>query len=80
LIEKNLRIKGEIQFTSAQEILLKESDRYIALCVDGKRYDIGVPEGLVETMVALALYSPYAHNLYETVAEVNRQKPAAGKE
>jgi UTP--glucose-1-phosphate uridylyltransferase len=79
LIDNDLRNKGEIQFTSAQEILLRESDRYIALCVEGKRYDIGVPDGLVETMVALALYSPYARKIYETVADVERQKLAAAK-
>ncbi len=77
LIDNDLRNKGEIQFTSAQEILLKESERYIALCIEGTRYDMGVPEGFVETQVALALYSPYVKNLYETVAEVERQKLAA---
>ncbi len=79
LIDNNQRIKGEIQFTSAQEILLRESSRYIALCIDGKRYDMGVPEGLIETQTALALNSPYAHKLYETVAAIERQKLTAAR-
>jgi UTP--glucose-1-phosphate uridylyltransferase len=77
LITNDIRLKGEIQFTSAQQILLDQSSRYIALTIDGKRYDMGVPEGLIETQ--LALYSPFARNLYETVAAVERQKLEAEK-
>jgi len=77
LIDNDLRHRGEIQFTSAQEILLGQSHRYIALSIEGTRYDMGVPEGLIETQVALALYSPFANHLYETVSSVERQKLAA---
>jgi UTP--glucose-1-phosphate uridylyltransferase len=78
LIDYDLRHKGEIQFTSAQEMLLKESSRYIAVSLLGTRYDMGVPDGLIETQVALALFSPYASNLYKTVTEVERQRSAVG--
>ena len=59
LIETNQRERGEIQLTSAQ-ILLMERERYLACEVAGSRYDMGVPEGLIETQIALALRGPFA--------------------
>ena len=58
LIDHDLRYKGEIQMTSAQEILSK-TQRYLVCEVLGERFDMGVPDGLVETQIALALHSPY---------------------
>ncbi len=59
LITHDQRVKGEIQLTSAQELLL-ERGRYLACEVAGVRYDMGIPEGLIETQIALALRSPFA--------------------
>ena len=59
LITNDRRVKGEIQLTSAQELLL-ERGRYLACEVAGVRYDMGIPEGLIETQIALALRSPFA--------------------
>ena len=59
LIDNNQRQHGEIQLTSAQ-ILLMERERYLACEVAGVRCDMGVPEGLVETQIALALRGPFA--------------------
>ena len=59
LITHDLRVKGEIQLTSAQELLL-ERGPYLACEVAGVRYDMGIPEGLIETQIALALRSPFA--------------------
>jgi len=59
LIRHDLRVKNEIQLTSAQELLL-ERGRYLACEVAGVRYDMGIPEGLIETQIALALRSPFA--------------------
>jgi len=59
LIETNQRERGEIQLTSAQ-ILLMGRERYLACEVAGSRYDMGVPEGLIETQIALALRGPFA--------------------
>jgi len=59
LITHDERVKGEIQLTSAQELLL-ERGRYLACEVAGVRHDMGIPEGLVETQIALALRSPFA--------------------
>jgi len=58
LIRTDTREKGEIQLTSAQERLLAQQ-RYLVSEVQGVRYDMGVPEGLVETQIALALHSPF---------------------
>ena len=44
---------------SAQELLL-ERGPYLACEVAGIRYDMGIPEGLIETQIALALRSPFA--------------------
>ena len=41
-------------------ILLMERERYLACEVAGSRYDMGVPEGLIETQIALALRGPFA--------------------
>ena len=59
LIDTNQRERGEIQLTSAQ-VLLIERERYLACEVAGSRYDMGVPEGLIETQIALALRGPFA--------------------
>ena len=59
LIRHDRRVRGEIQLTSAQELLL-ERGRYLLCEVAGVRYDMGIPEGLIETQIALALRSPYA--------------------
>lgn len=58
LIESDIRQKGEIQLTSAQA-RLQQRERYLVCEVHGERYDMGVPEGLVETQIALALQSPF---------------------
>ena len=59
LIEHDLRQRGEIQLTSAQALLF-ERERYLVCEVAGVRYDMGIPEGLIETQIALALRSPFA--------------------
>ena len=59
LIRTNQRERGEIQLTSAQ-VLLMERERYLACEISGARYDMGVPEGLIETQIALALRGPFA--------------------
>jgi UTP--glucose-1-phosphate uridylyltransferase len=59
LIQNDIRQKGEIQLTAALE-LLHQRQRYLVSEVEGERFDMGVPDGLVETQIALALHSPYA--------------------
>jgi UTP--glucose-1-phosphate uridylyltransferase len=67
LITNDIRVKNEIQLTSAQELLLRQSPLYVACGVNGERYDIGVPEGYVESQVAFALHSPFASRVNEAV-------------
>lgn len=56
-IRHDIRERGEIQLTNAQE-MLRERTRYLATEVDGARYDMGVPFGYIQTQLALALNSP----------------------
>ncbi len=62
LIAHDLRERGEFQLTSAQA-LLAEREPYLAFEALGDRYDMGVPAGLVETQLALALHSPLRDEL-----------------
>ena len=68
LIRTNQRERGEIQLTSAQ-VLLMERERYLACEVSGIRCDMGVPEGLIETQIALALRGPFAAQARAALAE-----------
>jgi len=73
LIQNDLRQRGEIQLTSAQTLLM-ERERYLACEVAGVRYDMGVPEGLIETQIALALRSPFAAQAREALSENQTQR------
>ena len=59
LIDHDMRERDEFQLTSAQ-VLLQQRERYLLCEVAGERLDMGNPEGLLETQIALALRSPYA--------------------
>lgn len=71
-IDNNLRDKGEIQLTNAQEYmrthLLKES--YGACTIQGKRYDTGIPYGLMESQIALALAGTHRSEIVEAIARL----------
>lgn len=65
LITTDTRIKNEFQLTSGQEMLLERSQAgtappYRAAYLHGTRWDIGVPDGYLETLSALGRRSPYA--------------------
>ncbi len=62
LIENNVRVKNEIQLTSAQELLRRRSP-YLAAYLNGTRWDTGIPKGYAETQMALSLAGPYADDL-----------------
>ena len=70
LITNDLREKGEIQFTSAQEHLRQNSDKYWAQVVQGQRYDMGIPYGLMETQIALALHGQHRAEVCEAIARI----------
>lgn len=48
-IENNVRERGEFQLTSALDRLRRE-DGFLGLVVDGRRFDIGMPEYYLETL------------------------------
>ncbi|NTU64492.1 MAG: GHMP kinase, partial [Chloroflexi bacterium] len=48
-IKHNVRERGEFQLTSALD-RLRQEDGFHGLIVDGKRYDIGLPEHYLETL------------------------------
>jgi UTP--glucose-1-phosphate uridylyltransferase len=62
-IDRNLREKGEFQFTSAQERLRQSGERYLAFEAVGDRYDIGIPFGYAQTQAALAVNSVFREQM-----------------
>jgi UTP--glucose-1-phosphate uridylyltransferase len=70
LITNNLREKREIQLTAAQEHLRQQTDRYWAVVTQGQRYDTGIPYGLMETQLALALNGIHRTEMCEAIARI----------
>jgi UTP--glucose-1-phosphate uridylyltransferase len=70
LIKNNLREKNEIQLTAAQEHLRQNSDKYWCVDVQGQRYDTGIPYGLMETQLALALNGTHRTEICEAIARI----------
>ena len=48
-INHNVRERGEFQLTSALD-RLRQEDGFMGLIVDGRRYDIGLPEHYLDTL------------------------------
>jgi UTP-glucose-1-phosphate uridylyltransferase/mevalonate kinase len=48
-IENNVRERGEFQLTSALD-RLRQEDGFLGLMIEGKRFDIGLPEYYLETL------------------------------
>jgi UTP--glucose-1-phosphate uridylyltransferase len=70
LIKNNVREKGEIQLTAAQEHLRGQTDKYWAVVAQGQRYDTGIPYGLMETQLALALNGVHRTEICEAIARI----------
>lgn len=70
LIRNNLREKGEIQLTAAQEHLRQQTEKYWVLHSQGQRYDTGIPYGLMETQLALALNGIHRTEICEAIARI----------
>ena len=72
LITNNLRDKGEIQLTAAQEHLRQQSrdGKYWIVVSQGQRYDTGIPYGLMETQLALALNGVHRVQMCEAIARI----------
>ena len=52
-IRNNLRERGEFQLTSALD-RLRQTDGFLGLVIDGRRFDIGIPEHYLETLQEFA--------------------------
>jgi UTP--glucose-1-phosphate uridylyltransferase len=70
LIKNDIREKKEIQLTAAQEHLRQNSDKYWAVVTQGQRYDTGIPYGLMETQLALALNGVHRTEICEAIARI----------
>ena len=70
LIKNNLREKNEIQLTAAQEHLRQQTRKYWAVVTQGQRYDTGIPYGLMETQLALALNGTHRTEICEAIARI----------
>ncbi|HZL35267.1 MAG TPA: sugar phosphate nucleotidyltransferase [Tepidisphaeraceae bacterium] len=55
LIANNQRERGEVQLTTAQEHLRRQTGNYLCKIVEGRRFDTGNPLGLLKTQIAHAL-------------------------
>jgi len=70
LIKNNIREKGEIQLTAAQEHLREHCEKYWVVVTQGQRYDTGIPYGLMETQLALALNGIHRTEICEAIARI----------
>jgi UTP--glucose-1-phosphate uridylyltransferase len=70
LIKNNIREKNEIQLTAAQEHLRQNSEKYWCVINQGQRYDTGIPYGLMETQLALALNGVHRTEICEAIARI----------
>src|SRR5690349_21031348 len=70
LIKNNIREKGEIQLTAAQEHMRQQTDKYWCVVAQGQRYDTGIPYGLMETQLALALNGTHRTEICEAIARI----------
>ena len=70
LIKNNIREKGEIQLTAAQEHLRQQTEKYWLVQCHGQRLDTGIPYGLMETQLALALGGIHRTEICEAIARI----------
>jgi UTP--glucose-1-phosphate uridylyltransferase len=70
LIRDNVRERGEIQLTAAQEHLRTQTDKYWCVVAQGQRYDTGIPYGLMETQLALGLNGIHRTEICEAIARI----------
>lgn len=68
-IENDIRQRGEIQLTDAQD-LLRSRERYLAAEISGERYDMGVPFGYIQTQLALAIHSGSRRDVLAALAHL----------
>jgi UTP--glucose-1-phosphate uridylyltransferase len=70
LIGNDLRNGNEFELTAAQEHLRQHVNRYLAAITRGQRYDTGIPYGLMESQLALALNGIHRTEICEAIARI----------
>jgi UTP--glucose-1-phosphate uridylyltransferase len=70
LMKNNIREKGEFQLTAAQEHMRQNTGKYWCQITQGQRYDTGIPYGLMETQLALALNGIHRTDICEAIARI----------
>lgn len=77
LEEMRLGAGGEIQLTDAIQALLLSGEKVFALKIQGTRYDIGTPMGLLKANLDLALRHPkYSEETMEYLSHLDREMVA----
>ncbi|MDX9975157.1 MAG: sugar phosphate nucleotidyltransferase [FCB group bacterium] len=69
LDEERAKSNGDLQLTPALNTLTQR-DKYLALEIQGSRYDIGARFGLFEAQVALGLAGPYRSELLSKMVDL----------
>lgn len=75
-VHDDLRERGEIQLTSAQEALRAAGEPYVAYEADGVRCDLGNAEGYLMAQFELALRGPYRDQILAQLGHptINNQR------
>lgn len=71
-VRHDLRERGEIQLTAAQEALRASGEPYVAYEADGIRCDLGNPKGYLMAQFELAIRGPYRDAL---LTQMGRRPP-----
>lgn len=71
-IDRDIRSGGEVQLTTAQEFMRAEllGGDYGACTIDGQRFDTGIPYGVMESQIALALAGTHRSEIVEAIARL----------
>ena len=73
LDEMNIGANGEVQLTDAIQNLLLSGEKVFAYKIQGTRYDVGTPMGLLKANIDMALRNPkYADAILEYLTTVDR--------
>ena len=73
LDEMNIGVGGEIQLTDAIQNLLLSGEKVFAYKIQGNRYDVGTPLGLLKANIDLALRNPkYSEAMLDYLATLDR--------
>jgi len=74
LDEQHIGVGGEIQLTDAIQKLLLSGEKVFAYKINGTRYDVGNPMGLLKANIDLALRHPkYSDEMMQHLYEIDRE-------